>query len=105
MAETPLITTEQFEEFSRLTLLVENMLDFHPEFDPRRSGTFTSEDCVAFFWLTSPKWKAEGNYRDALRTRIRSPRRFVHALKIVGKWADLHGINLDLPNLIHLSSE
>lgn len=87
-------TQQEINRYIADTLIVESLLEFHPEFHPSKPGTgFTDEEVAAFMAYYLPDWDAAGDAPEVL-TSFLTERPEIRSLaeSVFSRWCDVHGV-------------
>lgn len=76
------------------TLIVEDLIEDHPEFNPRLDSEFTEEECLVFETVFLPDWdKYQDDYRIAFQPYQSQPQLLVQSQEILKKFFVKHGVD------------
>lgn len=94
-----------YEAYVKITLAVDSLLEFHPDFAPREDAHFSVSEAAAFEQVFVPDWDSLGkDARQYLEFLIREkPSVLKEANQALARFASLHGAEglhpLDLDQL------
>ncbi len=80
------------DEFARQTLMVDSLLESHPEFEPS-SDDFTAAELEVFSSVFRPDWDSLGDYRVVYDKLFGHDQPLMHASQqVLAKFCLLHGL-------------
>ncbi len=88
-----------YQQYVKVTLALESLLEFHPEFAPRLDSQFAEHEVSAFEEVYQPNWDELGMDAEEYFALLKRGERPVvqEANSVLAKFATLHGVDLQPP--------